>query len=93
MRKTKNVCADSIDGIKENIPDHFKGIYENLYNCVEDAEDVVKISEEIETNINETSLSDVDKVTSEEVKKAAMLLKPGKGDPSFSSEAQIGHSL
>ena len=61
----------------------------NLYNCVEDAEEVVKISKDIEANINKTPLSDVDKVTSEEVKKAAMLLKPGKGDPSFSFSSDV----
>ena len=43
----------------------------------------------IEANINKTPLSYVDKVTSEEVKKAAMLLKPGKGNPSFSFSSDV----
>ena len=36
MRRTKSKCADSIDGVKNDIPGHFKGIYSDLYNCVKD---------------------------------------------------------
>ena len=89
MRKTKNTCADSINGVRENIPNHFKEIYKDLYSCVDDAEEVVKITEEVEANITETSLNDVDRVSSEEVKKAALRLKPGKGDPSFSFSSDV----
>ena len=84
MRKTKTSVADKIDGVSENIPNHFKNIYSELYNSVKDGDEVKKISEEIEENISEESLQDVNKVTKEEVKKAAAALKPGKGDPVFS---------
>ena len=47
MRKVKPKLADSIDGVKENIPNHFKNIYSNLYNSVENADLVDEISEEI----------------------------------------------
>ena len=89
MRKTKTVCADSMDGVKEDIPGHFKKIYRNLYNCVDDAEDVIEISKEVKADISEASLEDVDKVTSEEVRKAALLLMPGKGDPSLSFSSDL----
>ena len=89
MRKTKVVCADSIDGVKDKISEHFKDIYRNLYNCVDDAEDVVKISQEVEDSINATSMVDVERVTPEEVRKAAQNLKPGKGDPTFSFSSDL----
>ena len=44
----------------------------------------MEIREEVENNIKEASLDDVDRVTSEKIRKAALLLKPGKGDPAFS---------
>ena len=84
MRKTSPVCADTIDGVSDDVPGHFRSIYEDLYNCVEDADEVKKISDEIEASITERSLEDVAKVTKEEVKKAAKALKPGKGDPTYS---------
>ena len=84
LRRIKTVCADSIDGLKADIPGHFKEIYRNLYNYVDDAEEVMEIRHEVEINIKEASLDDVDRVTSKEIRKAAFLLKPGKGDPAFS---------
>ena len=88
MRRTKPVCADQIDGVTEDLPGHFRSIYEELYNSVEDAHEVETISKEVESEISEKSLEDVNKVTIEEVKKATAALKPGKGDPiySFSSD-------
>ena len=84
MRKTKTVCADSMDGEHDDIPGHFRNIYRNLYNSVNDAEDVKDIRKEVETKINEASIEDVEKVTPDEVRKAAERLKPGKSDPSYS---------
>ena len=34
MRKTKMACPNTMDGITDNIPGHFKSIYKALYNCV-----------------------------------------------------------
>ena len=31
MRKTKPIVANSIDGVTENIPEHFKSIYSDLF--------------------------------------------------------------
>ena len=55
-----------------------------MYNCVDDGDGIMKIKEEIEELINEESLEDINKITAEEIKKAAARLKPGKSDPSFS---------
>ena len=84
MRKVTSKAADTMDGVKEDIPNHFGNIYKELYNCVDDGEEVVKICEDIEALINVESFDDVMRVTPEEVKKATAKLKPGKGDPSFS---------
>ena len=88
MRKTRPVVATSIDGVKENVPEHFKNIYSQLYNSVDDAEDMARVSTEVENSISSFSLSDVDRVTPDIVKTAAGKLKPGKSDPvySFSSD-------
>ena len=78
MRKTKPVHADKIDGESKDIPNHFRNIYSNLYNSVRDSEEVNKISDEVNKNISNENISDVNRVTIEEVKKAAAALKPGK---------------
>ena len=83
MRKTKSKVAEEIDGVKNEIPNHFGNIYKELYNCVNDGEEIVKISEEVEQLITLESIKDVRKVTSDEVKKASYKLKPGKSDPAF----------
>ena len=84
MRKSKSKSADTIDGVSKDIPNHFKNIYSELYNSVTDGDEVEKISKELETKIGIQSLEDVNKVTKDEVKKAAAALKPGKTDPVFS---------
>ena len=88
MRKTKQVIATSIDGVKENIPDHFKTIYSELYNSVDDAENMAKVKGEVECSVTNASLSDVKLVTPDIVKEAASKLKAGKSDPvyTFSSD-------
>ena len=90
MRRTKPVCADQIDGVTKDLLGHFRSIYEELYNSVEDAHEVETISKEVASEISDKSLEDVNKVTIEEVKKATPALKPGKGDPiySFSSDCK-----
>jgi hypothetical protein len=84
MRRSKPKVAESIDGVHENIPDHFSKKYKDLYNSVKDGEEVKLIEEEIERELKKHHLEDIDKVTAEEIRKAAAKLKPGKSDPSFS---------
>ena len=88
MRRSKPTVADSIDGVKEDIPEYFSNIYRDLYNSVSDGDEVKLISEEIEIKLSNHNMKDVDKVNVEVIKKAASKLKPGKGDPvySFSSD-------
>ena len=89
LRSCKTVAATSIDGIKDDIPDHFKSIYSDLYNSVDDKEQLANLVKSIETEVNSTHLHDVNRVTPEVVKEAAKHLKDNKSDPiySFSSDA------
>ena len=88
IRRTKQVVATSIDGVNENVPDHFKDIYGKLYNSVDDVENMTRVSSEVEEKITSLTIKDVMKVTPEVVKTAADKLKPGKSDPvyTFSSD-------
>ena len=73
-----------MDGVKADIKDHFRGIYEKLYNSADDSEELRKVQQETETKVTAASLHDVEKVTPDIVKEAAHKLKSGKSDPSFS---------
>ena len=71
MRKTKQVVANSIDGVTNNILEHFKNIYIDLFNSVEDAENMAKASEDIANRVQSKDIEDIEKVTPEIIKKAA----------------------
>ena len=88
MRNTKQVVATAIDGVTEDIPDHFRNIYSKLYNSVEDTENMARVSDIVEDKVKSISLEDVHLVTPRVVKTAIGKLKPGKSDPvcSFSSD-------
>ena len=95
MRRTKPKLPDSIDGVSEDISGHFSNIYSELYNCVDDGDEVKKICEDIENKLNLMHLSDIEKVTPDEIRKASAKLKPGKSDPvyTFSSECLKTNSV
>ena len=88
LRKSAPVIASSMDGKKENIGEHFKDVYEDLYNSVDDKENVENLLEEVNNGINFTHVHDVKKVTPDLVKEAVKHLKDGKSDPvhAFSSD-------
>ena len=84
IRKTRQVVATSMDGVKDEIPNHFRNIYSSLYNSVEDTENLAEVAEQVENKVGDYSLQDVAMVTPNIVKEAATKLKPGKTDPVFS---------
>ena len=88
IRKTRQVVATSMDGVKDEIPNHFRNIYSSLYNSVEDTENLAEVAEQVEHKVGDYSLQEVAMVTPNIVKEAATKLKPGKTDPvySFSSD-------
>ena len=88
MRKSKPVVATSMDGTKHDVEEHFKNIYKELYNSVEDEEDMNSLFEKVNSELNFTYIDDVMKVTPDVIKEASSHLKDGKSDPthSFSSD-------
>jgi hypothetical protein len=88
MRKTKPNYSDRMDGEFDNIPDPFNIIYDKLYNCVNDAEEVEVVSNKIDNSIQAENIEDVDRVTNTVIIEAVSKLKAGKADPAhrFSSD-------
>ena len=88
LRKSAVVVSSSVDGVQEDIQEHFKGIYSNLYNNHEDGEEIKGIEVEVNSKVNQYHLKDVEKVTPELVKEAVRHLNSNKSDPiySFSSD-------
>ena len=74
LRRSKPVVATSMDGNKDDIPGHFKTIYSQLYNSVEDKEELLDLKENVENSININSLKDVERVTPDIVKHGPDLL-------------------
>ena len=83
LRATKPTVATIMDGVKDDISNHFKNIYSALYNSVNDAHEIVEIAAETESRINFLSLLDVEKVTPKVVKEAASNLRDSKSDPTI----------
>ena len=84
IRKSTPVVASSMDGIKENVEEHFREKYETLFNSADDGLELLKVQAETEAKVDELSLEDVAKVTPDIIKEAAYKLKSGKSDPVFS---------
>ena len=84
MRQHKPAAATSMDGVQDDIPNHFKGIYEALYNSVDDMEEMLELKNDVENKMNHSQMNEVLKVTPEVIKKAAKNLSDDKTDPVFS---------
>ena len=52
-----------MDGVKDDIPGHFKSIYSDLYNSVDDKAELEEFAKTIEDEVNVTHLTDVNRVT------------------------------
>ena len=66
-----------MDGKHDNIEEHFKNIYKDLYNCLEDRNNMKKLYSEVNSNINFSDLHDVMKITPDIVRDAAAQLQDG----------------
>ena len=84
MRKSNSVVATSMDGVQNNVTDHFREKYEKLFNSTDDGTELLKVQKLTETRVFNQSMVDIMKVTPDVVKEAAQKLKPGKSDPIFS---------
>ena len=52
MRKSAPVSATTMDGVKSDIPGHFRGIYSKLYNSHDDQQQIDEISSQVHDRIN-----------------------------------------
>ena len=73
-----------MDGVNNNVKDHFRDKYKELFNSAAGGEELMKVQQKAEYRVNKDSLKHVAKVTPEVVKEAAHKLKSGKSDPVFS---------
>ena len=88
MRSSKPVVATSMNGEKHKGEEHFKSIYANLFNSIDDKENMAELFDKVNNDVNYAHLHDVKKVTPDKVKEAPQHLKDGKSDPTqlFSSD-------
>ena len=63
FRKSTPVVATSMDGVTENIPDHFRSIYSQLYNSADDTEKIEIVTAQVETMVNSSQLEQVSRIT------------------------------
>ena len=64
MRKTHSRAAKSIDRVSNNILNHFRNIYNELYNRVNDINDVELIKNEVESKIKDDDINEIEKIDS-----------------------------
>ena len=83
LRKHEPKVATTIDGVDMNVDEHFRSIYEKLYNSVNEGKEMNNLSNLINDKVNQIQLHEVDKVTTVVVKEATSKLSDGKSDPVF----------
>ena len=85
IRKVKKHVPHTMDG-KTNVSETFANVYQNLYNSAGDKEEISKLLVQVNEHIGDLSISDVNMVSSEIVRKAANQVKPNKNDSVFDSD-------
>ena len=83
LRRSAPTVANTIDGKSEDIPDHFGGIYESLYNSVVDNQELIGLQHTLNTKINGSCMNEVTKVTSSVISDAVAHIKQNKTDAIF----------
>ena len=83
LRRSAPTVANTIDGKSEDIPNHFAGIYESLYNYVDDNQELIGLQHTLNTKINGSCMNEVTKVTSSVIADAVAHIKQDKTDPIF----------
>ena len=89
LRRCPEVSSSTIDQAQgDEIPNHFRNIYKQLYNQHDDRKNMADLLKTTNDRICEFMICDIDKVTPQLVKEAACHLKNNKSDPvySFSSD-------
>ena len=75
MRKTNTTLVNTIDGITEDIPEHFASIYSRLYNSVDEKSKLESLYGEIVGGINSSEMSEIQKITTDVAKEVIGHLK------------------
>lgn len=83
IRRTKTTVSSTIDGVEENVENHFSQVYKKLYTSVDDTNDLSKLQKLVKCMITSSSLIDVDMITPEIIIKAMAHMKNDKSDPIF----------
>ena len=52
LRKSDPCVANTMDGVTVRVDEHFKNIYSNLYNSVDDKEDLENLAEDVDKKVN-----------------------------------------
>ena len=82
LRYVNSSCPERIDGFDD--PAHrFQCVYKNLYNSTDDRKDTLKLMHEIDSLIDDSSLTTVELVTPNLIEKLSKQVKTNKSDPQF----------
>ena len=81
-KKEKEMLPATVGGAtgEESICREFRKEYCNLYNSHHDAEEMEKITREVEDDVEDDAVLEVARITQEVVQHALRKVKPGKGD-------------
>ena len=90
-KSSNSNLPETVDGAvgQDEVVDKFKEVYYDLYNSAESSEAVELIKIKLNETIGEGSLSEVNKITPDVVKKAVSKMKPNKTDVSGSYSSDL----
>ena len=88
QRKAAPSVSSMIDGVHTNIESHFASTYKELYNSLDDKNELRKVKQSLNDRVTSSSIDDLRPVTPSIVEEAIKHLKSNKNDPifEFSSE-------
>ena len=70
LRKSQPCVVSTMDGVTENVKEHFRDIHTPLFNSADDGEEIMKPKKEVEEKVDEKSLEHVNMVTPDIVREA-----------------------
>ena len=85
MRKSPSSAVNSIDGVSQDIPDHFATLYGRLYNSVDEKSKLDSLFAAIDSQVSQEDSLEIHKITAEVVEAAVSHLKKNKTDPVLTS--------
>ena len=81
MRRNKSTYPNAIDGKTDKIPAQFACKYNNLYNSINDENDLRTIKDVVCRKLVTADISEIEKVTPNLLREASKKLRPNKSDP------------